>query len=124
MIHSIQKYKKRRRQILISTHSETLLSDKSIDGHEVLRLSPSPEGTTINWPTIEEVIMLKSGLSPAEVLMPETKPPGLTQLELFYGRGMQPHRNFMFRVAVREIEAWLLADRKGTSVFTEPVSNH
>ena len=31
--------------------------------------------------------------------------------------GMKPHRNFMFRVAIREIEAWLLADRKGIAKF-------
>ena len=84
MINRIQKQKKTRRQILISTHSEALLEDKSIDGHEVLRLKPSHEGTTIYEPSDEEKIMLESGLSPAEVLMPETKPPGLSQqMELF-----------------------------------------
>ncbi len=83
MINSIQKQKKTRRQILISTHSEALLSDKSIDGHEVLRLKPSNEGTTIYEPSEEEKIMLESGLSPAEVLMPKTKPHGITQTSLW-----------------------------------------
>jgi uncharacterized protein DUF4276 len=31
--------------------------------------------------------------------------------------GIEPHCNFLFRVAVREIEAWLLADRKGIAKF-------
>ncbi len=83
MIHRIQKNRKTRRQILISTHSEALLSDESIDGHEVLRLKPSPEGTTIIGLSDDDITMLKSGFSPAQVLMPVTKPPGLTQLELF-----------------------------------------
>ena len=83
MINRIRKQKKTRRQILISTHSEALLSDKSIDGNEVLRLKPSHEGTTIYEPSDEEKIMLESGLSPAEVLMPETKPQGIGQTRLW-----------------------------------------
>ncbi|MBT4483661.1 MAG: hypothetical protein HOC71_08290 [Candidatus Latescibacteria bacterium] len=31
--------------------------------------------------------------------------------------GMEPHIKFLFRVAVKEIEAWLLADRKGIAKF-------
>jgi predicted ATPase len=44
----IRKMKKRRdyadRQILISTHSEDILSDKGIAPNEVVRIAPSPEG--------------------------------------------------------------------------------
>ena len=31
--------------------------------------------------------------------------------------GVEPHNKLLFRVAVREIEAWLLADRKGIAEF-------
>jgi hypothetical protein len=31
--------------------------------------------------------------------------------------GQQRHHNFILRIAVREVEAWLLADSKGTSRF-------
>ncbi len=83
LLNQIIKNKKIYPQILISTHSEALLSDKSIDGRTILRLIPSHEGTTIMGPTENEIKMLKSGLSPADVLMPSTKPKGLNQMELF-----------------------------------------
>jgi len=40
-------------------------------------------------------------------------PPSLRRLWI----DTQPHETFLFRVAVREIEAWLLADRDGIARF-------
>ena len=42
MLQKIQRDNKRRRQVIISTHSEALLSNKGIDGRGVLLLTPSP----------------------------------------------------------------------------------
>ncbi|NGZ99351.1 MAG: chromosome segregation protein SMC, partial [Nitrospira sp. WS110] len=46
LIHRIQRLKKR--QVILSTHSADLLSDKGIAGEEVLLLTPSVEGTKID----------------------------------------------------------------------------
>ena len=53
--------KKRRRQIMVSTHSQALLENKGIDGRGVLRLDPAQEGTIIHSPTPEELKMMESG---------------------------------------------------------------
>ena len=60
-------------QILISTHSEVMLSDKSIVGHYLI-LTPGTggESTTIQGPDKEDIIALQSGLSPADVLLSKT----------------------------------------------------
>lgn len=69
--------RKRRRQILLSTHSAELLSDKGIGGEEILMLSPSKEGTDVrmasNFPDV--VALLKSGFSAAEAVLPKTVDP-------------------------------------------------
>jgi predicted ATPase len=60
-------------QILISTHSEALLSSKSIDGNFLI-LTPgvAGEATRIDAPTKEDKVAMRAGLSPADVLFPKT----------------------------------------------------
>ena len=73
----IQKTRQLRRksggQILISTHSEVILSSHSIDGNFLI-LKPSAAGATtgISEPTADDIESLRSGLSPADLLLPQT----------------------------------------------------
>lgn len=82
LFHRIQR--KRKRQILISTHSWDLLSDKGIGGEEVLMLRPDQEGTIIRTAASDDGIrlQLESGLSVADAALPFTAPQDL-QLDLF-----------------------------------------
>jgi predicted ATPase len=83
LIYRMQR--QRKRQVLISTHSESLLSDKGIDGHEVLLLSPGTEGTTVELAVnIDDIRpLLEAGLSVGEVVLPKSNPLKTEQLELF-----------------------------------------
>jgi predicted ATPase len=83
LIRSMQRSSKLRRQILLTTHSDAMLRQEGIDGREVIRLVPAAEGTTIASLTSEEKIALKSGLSPAEVILSKARPSGVSQLGLF-----------------------------------------
>lgn len=62
------------RQLLISTHSEEMLSDQGISAEEVLRIEPSKEGSIIETPDDGERAALKAGLSVADVVLPKSKP--------------------------------------------------
>ena len=62
------------RQILISTHSEEMLSDGGIGAEEVLRIEPSSEGSIIKGPDEEDIIALKAGLTVADVILPKSAP--------------------------------------------------
>ncbi len=75
----------RRRQVLISTHSDALLKEQGIDGHEVLLLTPAKEGTKVKQAAnIAEVrTLLESGLTVGEVVLPRTKPTNAEQLSFF-----------------------------------------
>ena len=77
--------RKRRRQVLVSTHSWDLLSEKSIGGEEVVLLTPNLEGTKVELAgSVAEVrAALDAGLSIADAALPRTAPPGLHQLDLF-----------------------------------------
>jgi len=83
LIYRLQR--QRKRQVLISTHSESLLSDKGIDGREVLLLSPGPEGSSVEVAgNIRDVrLLLEAGLSVGEVILPRSKPEKVEQLGLF-----------------------------------------
>jgi predicted ATPase len=77
--------RKRNRQLLVSTHSWDLLSEKGIGGEEVLMLTPGPEGTDVRQSsTVAEVHdLLDAGLSVADAALPRTTPANLGQLDLF-----------------------------------------
>lgn len=79
-------YRKTRRQLIISTHSEELLSDPSISAGEVLRLEPSQDGTLLRSPldNPEETAQLRAGLTVADVILPKSAPINATQLELSF----------------------------------------
>ena len=74
----------RQRQILVSTHSDALLTEQGIDGREVLLLTPTPEGTEVKVAAdIDEVrALLEAGFTVGEVVLPRTKPSGAEQLSL------------------------------------------
>jgi predicted ATPase len=80
LIQRIQRDRKRRRQMLISTHSEALLSNSGIDGRGVLLLEPAVEGTKARSVNASEILALRSGLSVAEVILPKTRPDSIGKL--------------------------------------------
>lgn len=82
MIDRIKRQAKYRRQVLITTHSDALLSNP-IDGTSVLLVTPTPDGSEIRGPDDAELAMLHSGLLPSEVLLPKARPAGAEQLGLF-----------------------------------------
>ncbi|SFE19208.1 AAA family ATPase [Thermophagus xiamenensis] len=83
LIYKLQKPKKR--QVLITSHSPDLLSDKGISLDEILVLMPSTEGTTVqpasSLPSFKK--MLEGGMTPAQAILPSTKPKDISQLALF-----------------------------------------
>jgi hypothetical protein len=83
MIQQVQRSAKRRRQIVISSHSEAMMSNPGIDGRGVLILEPGAEGTHIRPPDEDESSSLKAGLSVAEVVLPKTRPQTAEQLGLW-----------------------------------------
>lgn len=78
----------KKRQIVVSTHSAELLSDKSIGGDEVLLLTPSPDGTRVEPASERREIraLLESGWSIAEAALPQVEPQNALQLSLFPSR--------------------------------------
>jgi predicted ATPase len=74
MISRLQRQTKR--QVMLSTHSPDLLSDKGIGGEDVLLLKPGPEGTEVQVATSQKDIrpLLESGLSIADAVLPITNP--------------------------------------------------
>jgi predicted ATPase len=68
--------KKERRQVIISTHSADLLSDRGIEGEEVLLLTPSAEGTRVEPASDRKEVrdLLESGLTVADAVIPLTEP--------------------------------------------------
>jgi len=80
LIHKMQRKKKR--QIIITSHSAELFTDLSIGGNEVLLLKPSREGTeAVLADSITEIrTLLESGLSVADAVLPRTRPESIHQL--------------------------------------------
>jgi predicted ATPase len=85
LVYRIVSKKKKKQQILFSTHSLDMLSDKGIAGEEILLFIPGKEGTRIKTSsTIREIrLLLEQGLSPAEVIVAYTEPKNIRQLSLF-----------------------------------------
>jgi len=68
-----QRRKKSGGQILVSTHSEVMLSNKSIEGN-FLMLQPGlgGEATQVSPPSDADIEAMRAGLSAADVLLPQT----------------------------------------------------
>ncbi len=83
MIYRLQR--KRGRQVLATTHSADLLSDRGIAPEEVLLLAPDKEGTEVKLAAnIEEVcVLLEAGQTVADAVLPRTSPSNARQLSLF-----------------------------------------
>jgi hypothetical protein len=78
--------RKRRRQVILTTHSPEMLGDKGIGADEVLLLHPSPEGTEVEAgnENAKVLALLSSGLSAAEAALPlvgPERPERLAQFE-------------------------------------------
>jgi predicted ATPase len=74
LFYSVQRSKKR--QLIITTHSAELLSSRGISLSEILMLKTISEGTEarIAKDFQDIVSLLKSGLTPAEAVLPYTRP--------------------------------------------------
>lgn len=83
LIYRLQRSKKR--QVILSTHSADLLSDKSIGGEEVLLMTPTDEGTKVELASsIQDMkLLLEGGLSIADAALPYTVPLQIDQLNSF-----------------------------------------
>ena len=83
IIQRLQKNRKPKRQVLISTHSEALLSNPGIDGRGVLLLEATADGSIGRTLQEDEASALEAGLSVAEVVLPKTRPISVNQLGLW-----------------------------------------
>jgi predicted ATPase len=89
LFSKLLKQTKKSRQILVSTHSWELLSDRGIGGEETLLLMPGTEGTDVRLASSNKDIrhLLEEGdLSVADAVLPKTAPAKMSagaQLDLF-----------------------------------------
>ncbi|HEY0179712.1 MAG TPA: AAA family ATPase [Dokdonella sp.] len=74
--------KKGLRQVVVTTHSDNLISVVK-DPRTVLLLEPGENGTLAREPNSAELRAMNSGLNPAEVLLPKTRPERIEQMGLF-----------------------------------------
>ena len=76
-----------RRQVIVSTHSPDFLRDEGIASDETLLLRPHDNGTRVivaaSDPNIR--LLLESGASIADAVLPQTAPKGEGQLALMFG---------------------------------------
>ncbi len=79
--------RKFRTQIMLSTHSPELLSDTGIALDEILLLSPEREGTSVSLASSirDAQALLEGGATPADIVLPRTRPRSASQLGLFEG---------------------------------------
>lgn len=84
VVEKVQKSRKIRRQVIISTHAAAMLDQPSIGGEEVLWLSPSQEGTLLHSPSdnAKDREMLAAGLTVADIAIPRSSPANIGQLIL------------------------------------------
>lgn len=83
LLERIQRSRKSKRQIVVTTHSEALLSNPGIDGRSLVLLEPGAQGTVGRTLDEGEAQALEAGLSAAEVVLPKTHPHNVGQLGLW-----------------------------------------
>lgn len=82
LVDRAQRSMRRRRQIIITTHSQALLSNEAIGADQIIVLAPSDEGTSITGTSQSEKEAMNCGFSPAEVVLPRAQKTGV-QSDLF-----------------------------------------
>ncbi len=83
LLWKVQKSARHRRQVLLTTHSQSLLSDMSIDPREALLLKPSDNGTEVTQIAESDQKLVEAGYSIADIILPKIRPNNLEQLVLF-----------------------------------------
>lgn len=83
IVDRLQRDRKTKRQVILTTHSEALLSNPGIDERGVLVLETGGQGTTGRSLNENEKQALEAGLSVAEVVLPKTRPKSVNQLGLW-----------------------------------------
>lgn len=84
LFDKIQRERKQVRQMIVSTHSDDLLSDPSIALEEIILLVPSPEGTEIVLPNSADFAAVTAGILPADIMLPKAAPKSIEQLSLAF----------------------------------------
>ena len=84
MLEQIQRSRKIRRQIIISTHSSEMLSHHGIGAEEIILLEPTKQGTVVQLATHEDRKKIRAGLSVADVLLPKSTPNKIEQLAFVF----------------------------------------
>ena len=82
MMARVSRRSGRKRQIIISTHSEALLSNPGIDGRGVILLQAGREGSEARSLEENEKASLKAGFSVAEIVLPKARPVNPNQMML------------------------------------------
>lgn len=82
LFDGLQRGSKRKRQVILSTHSAALTRNPGIDPRGVLVLRAGKEGSVIAPLTQEDEAALDAGFSVAEVVLPQTRPDRPDQLFL------------------------------------------
>jgi predicted ATPase len=82
LIHRMQR--PRKRQIILTSHSTDLLSDRGISLDEIIVLEPTQEGTHVRTAaSIPEIkSMLEGGMTPSDAILPRTRPRNINQLTI------------------------------------------
>jgi predicted ATPase len=83
MIDGIQRNSKTRRQVIITTHSEALLSNEGIDTNGIAILLATKDGTKVEGWSKKEQEVVDAGFTVAQAVLPRTKPVNVDQLSLF-----------------------------------------
>lgn len=83
IVDRLQRNRKTKRQVVLTTHSDALLSNPGIDERGVVILESNKQGTTGRPLDASEKLALSTGLSIAEVVLPKTRPSKVNQLGLW-----------------------------------------
>lgn len=83
IVDRLQRDRKTKRQVVLTTHSDALLSNPGIDERGVVILETGKQGTTGRALDASERQALSAGLSVAEVVLPKTRPQNVNQLGLW-----------------------------------------